>query len=98
MYDIICQGCGKVFKADRLSRVFCSHSCSAMNRSRKCGSAHCDSSQEWKRVETNETMWVCPYNKSVECSFRKCDKCGWNPEVAERRIKDYLARNGGYAR
>jgi hypothetical protein len=37
-------------------------------------------------------MWECPYNKSVECSFRKCDRCGWNPEVAEQRRKEFMSK------
>jgi hypothetical protein len=96
MIDLICQGCGKPYKADRTTRVFCSHSCAAMNRSKKCGSSHCDSSLEWKRKESNELMWECPYNKSVDCSFRKCDRCGWNPEVAKARLEKIMeARREG---
>lgn len=33
---------------------------------------------------------VCPYNEGVACwpNQRKCPQCGWNPEVAEKRLKD----------
>ena len=31
----------------------------------------------------------CTYNKMIECAgdFRPCFKCGWNPEVHEKRLK-----------
>lgn len=32
----------------------------------------------------------CPYAKNVDCSetsIKRCGKCGWNPDVAEKRIK-----------
>lgn len=31
----------------------------------------------------------CQYRKGVECGIRNCEKCGWNPEVEERRIKKW---------
>lgn len=32
-------------------------------------------------------MAVCPFNWCVDCGLndRQCNKCGWNPDVAERR-------------
>ena len=90
MFELICQGCGKVFMADRKSRVFCSRTCVAVNCSRAAGTTHCDHSLDWKRKESNGLMWECPYNKAVECSFRRCDKCGWNPEVAKARLDKYM--------
>lgn len=29
----------------------------------------------------------CKFNGGVDCPIkdRKCDKCGWNPEIAEKR-------------
>lgn len=31
----------------------------------------------------------CVHNKMIECSgdFRPCHKCGWNPEVHEKRVR-----------
>ena len=29
----------------------------------------------------------CPYNRCVDCSEMTCARFGWNPEVAERRLK-----------
>lgn len=43
------------------------------------------------RLEAN---FLCPYNDGVECSQRiGCDRCGWNPEVAEARKKSLRERS-----
>lgn len=31
--------------------------------------------------------YICPYNKECRCDVPMCGKCGWNPKVAERRLK-----------
>ena len=28
----------------------------------------------------------CVFNKPIDCNDHKCDNCGWNPEVAAKRI------------
>lgn len=33
---------------------------------------------------------TCQYNHEVLCDSAKCDKCGWNPVVAERRLKNFM--------
>ena len=30
---------------------------------------------------------ICPHNYEVRCQVATCGKCGWNPEVAERRLR-----------
>jgi hypothetical protein len=30
---------------------------------------------------------VCRYNEEVRCDRLRCGKCGWNPEVARRRME-----------
>lgn len=38
----------------------------------------------------------CPNNDRVSCTDKtKCGKCGWNPEVAERRLREFLKKHGG---
>ena len=32
---------------------------------------------------------ICPYNRGCSCEVQECDKCGWNPEVAESRLKKF---------
>ena len=36
-------------------------------------------------------MSCCCFNKGVECdkNERKCDKCGWNPDVKKKRVEDW---------
>ena len=82
-YEKVCPGCGITFRTDRDRQVFCSHKCSSTNRSMKCGMAHCDTSLNWKKING---VWVCPYKEEVGCTFRRCDVCGWNPEVAKARL------------
>lgn len=37
----------------------------------------------------------CPNNDRVSCAdATQCGKCGWNPRVAERRLRDFLIKNG----
>ena len=32
---------------------------------------------------------ICPYNVAVECTnTSKCHRCGWNPEVAQARLRE----------
>ena len=37
-----------------------------------------------------ETENICPYNREVDCKTPKCDRCGWNPEVAKARMEDLI--------
>ena len=30
---------------------------------------------------------ICPHNPEVVCQEQKCSKCGWNPGVAQNRLK-----------
>jgi hypothetical protein len=32
---------------------------------------------------------ICPHNHECRCTTPECHKCGWNPEVAERRLKEF---------
>ena len=34
----------------------------------------------------------CPYNNALECSVKNCTRCGWNPEVAQRRLDKILGK------
>ena len=39
-------------------------------------------------------MEICKYNEGCQCETPKCAKCGWNPEVAERRRQELLDKLG----
>ena len=28
----------------------------------------------------------CPHNADLRCDVKNCKRCGWNPEVAKRRL------------
>lgn len=35
---------------------------------------------------------LCPYNEGVDCREKKhCERCGWNPEVRQRRLILWLS-------
>lgn len=38
--------------------------------------------------------YICQYNPECECTVPKCEKCGWNPSVARRRLKNYRENLG----
>ena len=31
--------------------------------------------------------YICQFNNACRCDIPECDKCGWNPTVAKRRIR-----------
>ena len=35
----------------------------------------------------NDNWERCQFNEGVVCSNHKCSKCGWNPEVAKKRME-----------
>lgn len=41
-------------------------------------------------------MAICQYNEGCECETQKCAKCGWNPDVAERRQQLLMDKCGIY--
>lgn len=38
--------------------------------------------------------YICQYNHECECDIPECHKCGWNPEVANSRLKTYRENLG----
>lgn len=45
----------------------------------------------------NKNQMCCKYVSNVYCNPAKmcCDKCGWNPEVAERRKQKIIEQRKG---
>lgn len=37
---------------------------------------------------------ICPNNSECRCEDAKCEKCGWDPTVAEHRLADVKRRMG----
>ena len=36
-----------------------------------------------------ENTNCCNYNKMIDCTEHKCSNCGWNPDVAAERIREW---------
>ena len=32
--------------------------------------------------------FVCPHNEEVDCTKAHCERCGWNPTVARKRLRN----------
>lgn len=45
---------------------------------------------EWKKLENGQ--FECRYNDACSCNVPNCGNCGWNPEVARRRLKEYIQK------
>lgn len=47
-------------------------------------------------IEVMENVEVmnkhCCFNEMVDCSVHKCGKCGWNPDIAAKRVKNWENR------
>lgn len=74
---VICENCGKEFEARAKNAKYCCRRCANQR-----GNA--------KRVAPRP--FQCPHNREVHCSVKKCAACGWNPEVAQRRMDKFLGK------
>lgn len=46
-------------------------------------------------VERDESgKIICRFNEGCHCSEMNCSTCGFNPEVARRRLKEFIQRGG----
>lgn len=45
---------------------------------------------------TKDSQIICEYNVGVNCleEERRCEKCGWNPEVMAKRLEKYRSGSG----
>ncbi len=75
-----CEYCGKQFTGGNPSLIyrFCSKSCAGKAKFE----GDFDRSLDWKK---EGDLWQCPYNEGVHCRSRRCDTCGWNPDVRNER-------------
>lgn len=43
----------------------------------------------------SDRQWhICRHNENIQCQDARCNECGWNPVIAERRLKRILKRLG----
>ena len=45
---------------------------------------------EWKILKNGQ--FECRYNYACSCNVPNCGSCGWNPEVARSRLKEYIQK------
>ena len=73
IYTKTCPYCGLEFQTTNPRQLCCSISCAARRRR--------------ERERNEELILGCIYQEGIDCYDRTCDKCGWNPKVAEERLK-----------
>lgn len=78
---VTCANCGEKFEARSKSAKYCSHSCAN----------HAYHLRRGKKKRKTE-YGGCPHNVNVKCRVHMCDSCGWNPEVAQRRLDNLLGK------
>lgn len=74
---VICENCGNEFE---------SRACNAKYCSRRCANQRHEENRKAPRT------FRCPHNREVTCEKRQCDSCGWNPDVAQRRMDKLMGR------
>ena len=51
----------------------------------------CQVAQMLNSIWCDFAVQSCPNNSEVECLHTDgCDRCGWNPQVAEERLRRYM--------
>ena len=48
---------------------------------------------EWEKDETDK--FICRFNEGCHCDLPECGCCGWNPEVARKRMLAFIQKMGG---
>lgn len=74
----VCTICGTAFKKKRSDMKYCSRRCAKISANRAIRAR--------ERGVILECGTDCTYNGALICKEHKCDTCGWNPEVARRRL------------
>lgn len=70
-YIFTCLFCGKSGETNRREQKYCGTACRQRYR------------RNVRRPQLEFTP--CPYNAGVDCRGDNCFKCGWNPEVEQKR-------------
>ena len=50
----------------------------------------------YPEIEENEVDHTCPKNEGVICTTMNphCERCGWDPEVAQARLEKFCKKHG----
>ena len=76
---------------ERRNQQYCGRACASRSRTLPKMDAF-EQPVEW--VKVSEDPSDCPYAEGLNCTERKCGTCGWNPEVAQKRLEQFLERIG----
>lgn len=71
-----CENCGKQFESNYEHKRYCGYFC------------YCQAKR--RRTKEARDNCHCPHNTEVICLDKKCDTCGWNPEVAQNRMEKIM--------
>lgn len=71
-----CENCGKQFESTSFHARYCS--------------CHCSNKARAGRRRELKKEQMCPHNNYVTCNNHECGSCGWNPEVAQKRMDKVL--------
>ena len=86
--EYVCEHCGGVFLSrDKYAR-YCTRRCYQQERFK--GRKKVDPKPKDDSLQDR----TCPHNEYVVCPERKCDRCGWNPKVANARMARYKRVRG----
>lgn len=80
-----CAYCGET-TVKRAGRKYCSWECYIRNRAQNAGRTPSHQKKE---------QWLdsCQYNEGISCfPVGDCTQCGWNPNVARKRLDRILAK------
>lgn len=89
-----CRFCGKemLVASYQRNRLYCSRSCASRSKTLPKEYAP-DQPLEW--VKTSEDPSDCIFAEGLCCEKRQCGNCGWNQEVAQKRLEKFLGKWGG---
>lgn len=85
MVIVQCKYCGKEIDAMRTSRQYCDSRCYEKYRWKHNVLKH-------KVLAIDEDLVCLLGVAGIECDKKQCSKCGWNPEVAARRLEKFRAK------
>lgn len=72
----VCATCGAEFESRGTKAKFCSQYCA----------------NKYRVVRDKERTAACPHNAFVKCDDRRCASCGWNPAVAQERLRKFTGK------
>ena len=83
MWRCVCD-CGNERIATRTALIkgYCK-SCGCL-RSVKMELQYIKNDPDWKKKKSHKRK-QCPYNEGCYCHQKDCNRCGWNPKVAQAR-------------